>query len=110
MFASVISFALGVYLAIRVIAALFRVIDLWYAIGRELSGVLRGVAVWGGATIIVALVAGSHRGALLGGLLGYAIFYLGLFLVMRLVMRPRSTREWGAPRSVDHRPWQGGAP
>ena len=81
-------FVLGVYLSIRAIAAIYRVIDLWYTIGTEYPRVIRGLAGWGGATVaLLTLLNAPHRWAFVLGLEAYLLFYLSLFVVRRLVLR-----------------------
>ena len=56
------AFALGVCLSIRMIAALYAVIDLWYTIGKTYPGVLRGVLGWGAAIFASACCWSSRIG------------------------------------------------
>jgi len=81
-------FLLGMYLSMRAIAAAYRVLDLWYAIGTGYPTVFRGLLGWGGTTIAIALLLGRHhRTALLCGLLAFLLFYLGLYGVRHLFLR-----------------------
>lgn len=83
-------FVLGVYLSIRLLAALHRARDLWYTIRTAWPRVGAGVVGWGGATVAAALLAtGERRGAFLAGLLGYAAFYASLFPLFALAVRAR---------------------
>jgi hypothetical protein len=84
----VAAFTLGIYLSIRMIAALYRVIDLWYAIGTAYPGVLRGILGWGAAILVIAwLLDPPYRTALASGLLAFLIFYLSLYVIRYLVLR-----------------------
>lgn len=99
-------FALGVALAIRVLAALYGIIDLWHAIGTYYPRVLRGVAGWGGATLLVAaLLEGTYRISFGLGLLAFALGYVSLYGLRHLVVRPLTPSN-PAPRSSD----DGGSP
>ena len=76
---SVPAFLLGVYLSIRVIAALFGIIDFWYTIGSAWPRVLRAVAGWGS---LAALLSWALPGtAFLWGFAGYAVFYASQFVI-----------------------------
>lgn len=87
---AVATFALGVQLAIRTVAALYRIIDLWYTIGTEWLRVLWGILAWGGATAaIAALLPRTLRPAFLLGLLGFVGFYLSLYLIRPALVRRR---------------------
>ena len=83
-------FAMGVYLSIRVLAALYRIADLWYRIGTDWPRVVRGIIGWGGAALAIALFAGGgRRAAFLCGLAGYAVFHVVLYLAARGYVRVR---------------------
>lgn len=72
--------ALGVYVSIRTIAALYGILDLWYAMRAAWPRVLAEVAAWSAVVLAAVLVLGrGPRAAFLAGLLGYAAFYLSLF-------------------------------
>jgi hypothetical protein len=82
-------FTLGVYLSIRLLAALYRIVDLWYRIGTDWPRVAGGIAVWGGATLLGALAAGHRRAALLWGFAAYAVFHALLHVATRVYVRMR---------------------
>ena len=85
-------FLLGVYLGLRVIAAFFRIVDLWYRIGIAWPGILRGIAGWGGVTLLVVLVAGEqYRSPFLWGFAAYAGLCL-LYPALRLYLSLGSRR------------------
>jgi hypothetical protein len=76
---SVLAFLLGVYLSIRVIAALYGIIDFWYAIGEAYPRVLRAIAVWG---LLAAALAWALPGQAFGlGFATFLVFYLSLYVV-----------------------------
>jgi hypothetical protein len=98
---SLFAFGLGVALAIRVLAALYGIIDLWHAIGTYYPRVLRGVAGWSGATLLVAaLLEGAYRISFGLGLLAFALGYASLYGLRHLVVRPLTPSD-PAPRSID---------
>lgn len=93
-FAQAALFALGVWLCIRLLAAGYRVIDLWYAARTAWPAMARGLAGWGGSTLALSLLLrGWARAALLGGLVAYALFYPALYVLRRFLVR--------APRAAD---------
>jgi len=64
-------------LALRLIAALYRVIDLWYTLKTAYPKVIRGILGWGGITAAIAvLLKNQWRHVFLWGLLIYVLFYL----------------------------------
>ncbi|OGT96330.1 MAG: hypothetical protein A3I79_02605 [Gemmatimonadetes bacterium RIFCSPLOWO2_02_FULL_71_11] len=81
-------FLLGMYLSMRAVAASYRVLDLWYAIGTEYPAVIRGLLGWGGTTVAIAVLLGRHhRNAFLCGLLAFLLFYLGIYGARHLFLR-----------------------
>lgn len=87
-------FGLGVYLSIRMIAALYAILDLWYRIGTDYPRVIRGIVGWALTIAAIAwLLEGTGRVAFASGLVAFLFFYLSLFLLRHLVvlaLRPRS--------------------
>ena len=74
------AFALGVYLSIRMIAALYQILDLWYRIGTDYPRVIRGVVGWALAIAAIAwLLDATGRVAFASGLVAFLLFYLSLF-------------------------------
>ena len=70
-------FLLGLYLSIRSIVALYRILDLWYTIRTAWPIVLRGLLVWLGGTAAIALALPPRlRAPFLWGALGYLAFYV----------------------------------
>lgn len=87
------AFFLGVYLSIRVLAALHAVRDLWYARRRTWPRMARGLVVWGGITAAaVWWLAPPYRAAFVWGLAGYAAFYLALFPLRDIGLRALARR------------------
>lgn len=80
-------FALGVYLSIRMIAALYHVVDLWYRIGADYPRVVRGILGWAVTISAVSwLLDATARVALAAGLVAFLLFYLSLFGLRHLVI------------------------
>jgi hypothetical protein len=87
------AFLLGAYLAIRVLAALYAVLDLWYARRRTWPRMVRGLVVWGGVTAAsIGALAPPYRTALARGLAGYVVFYLALFPLRDIGLRALARR------------------
>ena len=81
-------FAGGVYVCLRLIAAAYRPLDLWYTIRTAWPGVVRGLAVWGGlAAAPLLLLDGRRRAAFALGLVAFLGFYLSLYALRHLVLR-----------------------
>jgi hypothetical protein len=81
-------FALGVWLSMRLVAAVYRVIDLWYTIASRWLGVAVRIAVWGAATTAIALfLRGPHRTAFLAGLVSFLVFYPSLYALRDVAIR-----------------------
>lgn len=86
------AFALGAYLAIRMIAALHGIVDVWHMIAKAWPRAVADVLVWGVTTGVVAwLMHGHYRTALAWGLSAYLAFYLSLLPLMRLYVARRRT-------------------
>lgn len=86
------AFALGTYLAIRMITALHGIVDVWHLIARAWPRAVADVLVWGVATGAIAwLMHGPYRTALVWGLAAYLAFYLSLLPLMRLYAARRRT-------------------
>ena len=74
------AFVLGVYLSIRMIAALYAILDLWYRIGTDYPRVIRGVVGWAVTIAVITwLLDATGRMAFASGLVAFLIFYLSLF-------------------------------
>jgi hypothetical protein len=87
---AIAAFFLGGQMALRTVAAFYRIIDLWYTIGTACPQVLRGILGWGGGTVaIAALLPQSPRAAFVLGLLSFVGFYLTLYLIRPALVRRR---------------------
>lgn len=86
------AFALGIYLSIRIIAALHGPVDVWHVIGKAWPRTVADILVWGITIgVIVCLMDGTYRTALVWGLSIYCVFYLSLLPLMRLYVARRRT-------------------
>lgn len=91
------AFALGVYLSIRMIAALYAILDLWYRIGAEYPRVIRGVVGWAVTIAAIAWVLdATGRVAFASGLLAFLFFYLSLYGLRHLLVLALRTRSSGS--------------
>jgi hypothetical protein len=88
-------FALGAWLALRAMAACYRVLDLWYRVRQEAPRLVAGLVVWLGAPcLLAAWLDGRERWALLLGMAAYAGFNLSLYRLRYLFLpRARAARS-----------------
>src|SRR3990172_2657540 len=69
--------AIGVHVSIRTVAALYRIIDLWYTIRTAYPRVLGAIAVWTGMIFVLAAVLPDpRRAAFFWGFAGFVPFYV----------------------------------
>lgn len=86
-------FVLGMYLAMRVIAAAYRLVDLWYTIRTAYPRVIRGIAGWSGVTLATALLVGrQHMHAFTYGFGAFLVIYFSLRAVTVLHGRMLAAR------------------
>jgi hypothetical protein len=84
------TFTLGMYLSIRMIAALYGIIDLWYTISTAYPRVVSEVLGWGATILAIGLLLERpYQTAFVSGLLTFLVFYLSLFALLRLFVRAR---------------------
>jgi hypothetical protein len=70
-------FLSGMYVAMRMIAALFRLVDLWYTFNTAYPRMIRGVLGWGAVmAIMIVMLGGIHRTSFLFGVAVYSFLYL----------------------------------
>jgi hypothetical protein len=87
-------FLLGMHLSMRTIAALFRILDLWYTIGMAWPQVLRGLLVWGGGTMaIAALLPEGLRPFFLWGLVTFLGIFLGAYVIRFFILQAVAWRR-----------------
>ncbi len=80
------AFALGVSLSIRMIAALYQIVDLWYRIGTDYPRVIRGVVGWAVTIAAIAWLDATGRVAFASGLVAFVLFYVSLFGLRHLLI------------------------
>lgn len=86
----VVLFLLGMCISVQVIAAFYRIIDLWYTMHTAYLKVIQGILVWVGISVIIAVLLGNHwRRAFLWGLILYVPFYLINFMLIQVFIRYR---------------------
>lgn len=95
---SVLLFAAGLVVGIRLLAALYGPIDLWYTIRTAWPVVLRRIVLWAGVTVAALLLLGSgRRGAFLLGMAAHLLIHVGIWAALLLAyprkMRPTPTVE-----------------
>lgn len=87
-------FLLGMHLSMRTIAALFRILDLWYTIGTAWPQVVRGLLGWGGGTIATAaLLPERLRPAFLWGLATFLGFFLSAYVIRFFILQAVAWRR-----------------
>jgi Ni,Fe-hydrogenase I cytochrome b subunit len=83
-------FLVGLGLAVQIVAAFYRIIDLWYAIRLTYTQVLRTLIIWCGlAAVIAMLLTPPWRQAFLAGIILYLPLYLLNYGVLRSVLGHR---------------------
>jgi uncharacterized membrane protein YcfT len=86
----IIVFLIGMCVAVQVMAAFYRILDLWYTIRTEYLKIIRGIAIWVGLSILLAILFGSAlRDAFLWGMTFYVPFYVVNFLLLRSILKSR---------------------
>jgi hypothetical protein len=77
-------------IAVQVVAAFYRILDLWYTIRTEYPGVIKDIFLWCGLSGLIALLLGqSLRPAFLWGMLFYLPFYVGNFFLLQSIIKYR---------------------
>ncbi|WP_446008507.1 hypothetical protein [Candidatus Electrothrix sp.] len=90
----ILVFLLGMCVAVQVVAAFYRIIDLWYTISSKYPSVIKGLFFWGGISGLIALFVGqSLRPAFLWGMLFYLPFYLANFYLLQGIIRYRYHKD-----------------
>ncbi|HXV85677.1 MAG TPA: hypothetical protein VD793_03205 [Gemmatimonadales bacterium] len=85
-------FLLGLHCGLRLVAALYRVTDLWYRMRVAYARVVGGMVLWAGAiAAALALLPAPWRSAYAWGVVAFVPWYLGLYLVrLPLVTRRKA--------------------
>ena len=87
----VLVFILGMYLCMRLIAALYGIIDFRYTIKTAYQKVIVNILFWGALIVLAALLLGGCRRAFIWGLAVYPFLYIAHYLSMKL-LPPRRSR------------------
>ncbi|MCI5222153.1 MAG: hypothetical protein D3924_05655 [Candidatus Electrothrix sp. AR4] len=83
-------FLAGMCVAVQVMAAFYRILDLWYTIRTEYLKIIRGIAFWSGVSMLLVILLGSDlRNAFLWGMTFYVPFYVINFLLLRSFLKYR---------------------
>lgn len=83
----IVLFVLGMILSIRIMGALYGLIDLKYTYRTAYPRVISRILIWSIITAILAvLTSGYFRLAVLWGALAALILYLCYFIVMKLMV------------------------
>ena len=86
----IIVFLLGMGVAVQVLAAFYRILDLWYTIRTEYPRVIRGIVFWCGISGLIAFLVGDNlRNTFLGGMIFYIPFYVSNFYLLQSIIRYR---------------------
>lgn len=72
----VLVFIIGLVLGIRLLAALYGVVDQWYAIRTAWPVVLRRIMLWSVLVAVVWLVSGRHRMVFLLGMGAHLLMHV----------------------------------
>jgi len=87
-FIKVVVFILGIYLSMRMIAAMYGIIDYWYTIKTAYPVVIKRIVGWSVITLFLIILLGNYRQAFLWGMLSYGfIFLISYFPAKLLLMR-----------------------
>lgn len=86
----IIVFLLGMCVGVQVLAAFYRILDLWYTIRTEYPKVIRGIFFWCGLSAFIAFLLGVNlRNAFLWGIIFYLPFYVANFFILQSIIRYR---------------------
>lgn len=89
----IIVFLLGMGVAVQVLAAFYRILDLWYTIRTEYPRVIRGIVFWCGISGLIAFLIGDNlRNAFLCGIIFYFPFYAANFFLLQSIIKYRYTK------------------
>ncbi|MEI6209421.1 MAG: hypothetical protein WCP20_21790 [Desulfuromonadales bacterium] len=87
-------FLTGLFFGLQMLAAFFRIIDMWYARHREWRCMLKYLLIWNGLAILIFIYLGEPwQRAFLGGVLTYPLFYFTFFAAANfLIVRYKQPR------------------
>jgi hypothetical protein len=93
----IIVFLLGMCLSVQLVAAFYRLVDLWYTIHTVYPKIVQGLLGWIGISVVIIIILGEQwRGAFLWGLGLYVPFYLLNFILIRSLIR-----QWCQPKEIE---------
>ncbi len=93
MIAETLLFLLGIHFSIMLLAACYRIIDLWYRIGDYIVGIsARIVALAMIDTAIYLVLKEDWQMAFIAGQIAYLVFHIVLFLINRFVIKLMESR------------------
>ena len=93
----IIIFLLGLGISVQLVAAFYRILDLWYTIHTVYLKIVRDILVWIGISAVIVIILGEQwRGAFLWGVGLYVPFYLLNFFLIRMMIR-----HWGRPKEIE---------
>jgi uncharacterized membrane protein len=87
-----LAFIAGLVIAIRWLAAIHSIADLWYTMRTAWRGVLARVIGWSGvAAAAILVVEGGYRTALLAGMAFHGVVFVGTYAFIVVVggLKPR---------------------
>ena len=91
---TILMFFIGFHLMIMLLAAGYRIVDLWYRIGDFWKGILARIA---GLTLLDGILLSTLTGDALGGFvwgqLSYLVFHIVIFWVVRMGIYIMETRR-----------------
>jgi hypothetical protein len=77
-------FLLGIYMAMRIVAAFYGIIDLWFTFKTAYLKVFQRIIGWSIITSLLILFFGHYKKSFLWGMAAYGIFYILTFLLIRI--------------------------
>jgi len=88
-FLKIMAFLLGLTVAVQLVAALFGIVDLRYALARTWPRLVRGILIWSAVTVILAWLLGPvyRLFFLLGVALYFPFYYCCVYLGGKLFFR-----------------------
>ena len=93
----IIIFLVGMGISVQLVAAFYRILDLWYTIHTVYLRIVREILIWIGISAVIVIILGKQwRGAFLWGLGLYVPFYLLNFFLIQMMIR-----HWSRPKEIE---------
>ncbi len=86
MIVDVLLFLIGVQVCQMLLAACYRIIDLWYRIGDFLMSILLRILIIAAIATTIFWLSGSHQMAFAGGLVFYLGFHISIYWIGRIAI------------------------